>query len=70
LTSFTELDYPEKLISDYLAMSELTAEVGAIVQQSINERHEELTPSDIEHILKITSDVTERLKPHTLELTV
>jgi len=70
LNSFTELDYREKLVSDYLAMSELTAEVGAIVQQSINEGHEDLSPSDIEHILKITSDVTERLKSQTLELMV
>jgi len=51
-------------------MSELTAEVGTIVQQSINEGHEDLSPSDIEHILKITSDVTERLQSQTLELTV
>jgi len=64
------LNHREKLISDYLAMSELTAEVSALVQQSINDGHEDLSPSDIQHILKITSDVTERLKSQTLELTV
>jgi hypothetical protein len=64
------LDYCNKIVSDYLAIYELTVEVGTIVQKSINEGHDDLSSSDIEHILKITSNVTERLKSETLELTV
>ena len=59
-----------KLDSDYLAISELTKEIGSIVQKSINHGQNDLTSSDIEHILKITSDVTHRIKSQVPELTV
>ena len=52
----------EKLDSDYLAMSELTKEIGFIVKDSLDEWESDLSPSDIEHILKITSDVTLKIK--------
>ena len=48
--------FSEKLDSDYLAMAELTKEIGSLVQRTINQGHKELTPSDIEHILKMTMD--------------
>lgn len=59
-----------KLDSDYLAMSELTKEIGSIVQNSVNQGKKDLSPYDIEHILKITSDVTFKIKSQTRELTV
>jgi len=62
--------FSEKLDSDYLAMAELTKEIGSIVQRTINQGHKELTPSDIEHILKMTSDVTLKIKSKSKELTV
>ena len=60
----------EKLDSDYLAMSELTKEIGAIVQKSFDDGNDDLSSTDIEHILKITSDVTNRIQSQVLELTV
>jgi len=64
------MDCSEKLDSDYLAMAELTKEIGSLVQKSINKGRKELTPSDIEHILKMTTDVTLRIKSKSRELTV
>ena len=60
----------KKLDSDYLAMSELTKEIGDIVLNSFNQGRENLIPSDVEHILKITSDVTCKIKSQMNELTV
>lgn len=60
----------EKLDSDYLAMYELTNEIGSIVLKSFNQGRENLSSSDIEHILKITSDVTCKIKSQTHELSV
>ncbi len=60
----------EESDSDYLAMEELSKEIGTLVQKSIDKGHNELTPSDIEHILKMTTDVTHRIKSKSQELTV
>ena len=60
----------EKLDSDYLAMSELTKEIGLIVKDSFDEGRTVLSSSDIEHILKITSDVTYKIKSQLQEITV
>ena len=60
----------EKLDSDYLAMSELTTEIGLIVKDSFDEGRTVLSSSDIEHILKITSDVTYKIKSQLQEITV
>ncbi len=56
------MDCIEKINSDYLAMVELTNEIASLVQKSINLGNAELTPSDIEHILKMTTDVTLQIK--------
>ena len=60
----------EKLDSDYLAMSELTTEIGLIVKDSFDKGRTELSSSDIEHILKITSDVTHKIKSQLQEITI
>ena len=60
----------EKTDSDYLAMSELTKEIGSIVQKSFDDGNADLSSSDIEHILKITLDVTCRIKSQIPEITV
>lgn len=60
----------EKLDSDFLAMSELTKEIEILVQNSINKGNEDLSPSDVEHVLKITSDVTKRIKSQVPKITV
>jgi len=59
-----------KLDSDYLAMYDMTKEIGNIVLKSFNQGRENLIPSDIEYILKITSDVTCKIKSQINELTV
>ena len=59
-----------KLDSDYLAMSELTKEIGLIVKDSFDEGRDDLSSSDIEHILKITSDVTHKIKLPLREITI
>ena len=64
------MDFNEKLESDYLAMAELTKEIGSLVENSVNQGNQDLTPSDIEHILKMTSDVTHKMKLQIKELTV
>ena len=60
----------EKLDSDYLAMSELTKEIGLIVNDSLNGGQTDLLSSDIEHILKITVDVTHKMKSQLQEITI
>jgi len=60
----------EKLDSDYLAMSELTKEIGLIVKDSLDEGQTDLSSSDIEYILKITSDVTDKIKSQLPEITI
>ena len=64
MTSITKLD------SDFLAMSELTKEIGSIVQSTLDKGQKDLSSSDIEHILKITSDVTHKIKSQVQELTI
>jgi len=64
MSSITKLD------SDFFAMSELTKEIGSIVQSTLDKGEKDLTSSDIEHILKITSDVTHKIKSQVQELTV
>ena len=59
-----------KLDSNYLAITELTSEINSIVRKSFEKGNEELSLSDVEHILKITSDVTCKIRPQLKELTV
>jgi len=60
----------KKLDSDYLAMSELTKEIGLIVKNSFDGGKTDLSTSDIEYILKITSDVTHKIKSQLPEITI
>ena len=64
------MDCNEKLDSDYLAMAELIKEIGSLVERSVNQGNQDLTSSDIEHILKMTSDVTLKMKIPNEELIV
>ena len=64
------MDCIEKIDSGYLAMAELTKEIGSLVQKSVNQGNKELTPSDIEHILKMTTDVTLQIKSESPKLRV
>jgi len=62
--------FDRNLESNYLAMAELNIEIGAIVQKSIDEGNDDLSPVDVEHIIKITSDVTKKINFQILELTI
>ncbi len=64
------MDCIEEIDSEYLAMAELTKEIGSLVQKSVNQGNKELTPSDIEHILKMTTDVTLQIKSKSLKLRI
>ncbi len=64
------MDCIETIDSGYLAMAELTKEIGSLVQKSVNQGNKELTASDIEHILKMTTDVTLKIKSKSLELRI
>ncbi len=64
------MDCIEKIDTDYLAMAELTKEIGSLVEISMNQGNKELTPSDIEHILKMTTDVTLQIKSKPPELRI
>ncbi len=64
------MDCIEKIDSGYLAMAELTKEISSLVQKSINQGNKELTSSDIEHILKMTTDVTLQIKSNPPEIRI
>jgi len=64
------MDCIEKIDSGYLAMAELTKEISSLVQKSVNQGNKELTASDIEHILKMTTDVTLKIKSKLPELRI
>ncbi len=58
----------EKLDSSYLAITELTLEINSIVRKSFEKGHKELSLSDVEHILKIISDVACKIRPQFKKL--
>ncbi|WP_299290575.1 hypothetical protein [Nitrosopumilus sp.] len=60
----------EKSKTDYLAISELTKEIGTVVSKCFDEGREDLNKDEIEHILKMTTDVTLKIKSPAKELTV
>ncbi len=64
------MDFDNEVDSDYFAMVELTKEISAIVQNTINQSRDELNPNEIQHVIKITSDVIAKLKKHSIKLTV
>ena len=64
------MDCIEKIDSGYLAMAELTKEIGSLVQRSVNQGNRELSASDIEHILKMIIDVTLKIKSKSTELRI
>lgn len=61
---YNEIDF------EYLAMAELTKEIGSIVENSITQCRDELNSQEIEHIVKMTSDVIGSLKRQSVKLTV
>ena len=69
LTTY-DMDCSETLDFEYMSIAELTNEIGHIVQKSIDKGDETLSPSDIEHILKMTTDVTNKITPQVQEITV
>lgn len=60
----------DKSKSDYLAISELTKEIGSVVSKCFDDGREDLKEDEIEHILKMTTDVTLKIKSPAKELTV
>ena len=60
----------EEINSNYLAMSELTKEIGLIVTSSFDRGQNDLSSFDIEHILKITSDVAYKIKSQSREIII
>ena len=64
------MNFHDEIDSDYLAMVELTKEISSIVQNSIDNRQDELSSEDIDHVIKMTSDVIAKLKKQSVTLTV
>ena len=64
------MNFHDEIDSDYLSMVELTKEIGSIVQNSIDECRDELRPDEVDHVIKMTSDVIAKLKKQTVQLTV
>ena len=64
------MDTGDKSKSDYMAISELTKEIGSVVSKCFDEGREDLNNDEIEHILKMTTDVTLKIKSPSKELTV
>lgn len=64
------MNFHDEIDSDYLAMVELTKEIGSIVQNSIDQCRDELQPEEIDHVINMTSDVIKKLKKQTVKLTV
>ena len=59
------MNFHDEIDSDYLAMVELTKEIG-----SIDACRDELSADEIGHVVKMTSDVITKLKKQTVKLTV
>ena len=64
------MNFHDEIDSDYLAMVELTKEISSIVQNSIDNRQDKLSDEDIDHVIKMTSDVIAKLKKQSVTLTV
>ena len=64
------MNFHDEMDSDYLAMVELTKEISSIVQNSIDNRQDKLSDEDIDHVIKMTSDVIAKLKKQSVTLTV
>ena len=64
------MNFYDEIDSDYLAMVELTKEISAIVQNSIDQRRDELNSEEIDHVISMTRDVITKLKKQTVKLTV
>ncbi len=64
------MNFDDEIDSDYLVMVDLTKEIGFIVQNSINQCRDELNPDEIEHVIKMTSNVIRKLNKQTVKLTV
>lgn len=60
----------EQVDKNYLAISELTNEIGNIVQRNIEHGYDFLTSSDIQHILKMTSNVAVKINSKQEEIFV
>jgi hypothetical protein len=55
-------------LSTILALESLQSEVSFMAQNSIDEGREHLNDLQIEHLIKMTSDVVMKIKNHTKEL--
>lgn len=64
------MNFHDEIDSDYLAMVELTKEISAVVQNSIDNCRDELQPEEIDHVINMTTDVIKKLKRQTVKLTV
>lgn len=64
------MDAGEKSKSDYLAISELTKEIGSVVLKCFDEGREDLNNDEIKHILKMTTNTNLKIKFPSKELTV
>lgn len=64
------MDLNGKFDSRYVEISELTSKISSITRKTFDDGRNELSASDIEHILKITSDVTGKIRPLLKEITV
>ncbi len=64
------MEFNEQVDPTYLAISELSKEIGYTLETCFNGGFEYLSSNDAEHILKITSDVAHKVKSQILELTI
>jgi hypothetical protein len=55
-------------LSTILALESLQSEVSFMVQNSIDEGREHLNDLQVEHLIKMTSDVVMKIKIHAKEL--
>ncbi|MHA7647130.1 hypothetical protein [Nitrosopumilus sp. S4] len=69
MENYNKIGYDE-IDFEYMAMAELTKEIGSLVENSINQCRDELNPQEIEHVIKMTSDVISKLKGRSVKLTV
>ena len=69
MENYNKIGYDE-IDLEYLAMVELTKEIGSIVEHSINQCRDELNSQEIQHVVNMTSNVISKLKRHSVKLTV
>ena len=66
MENYNKIGYDE-IDFEYMAMAELTKEIGSIVENTINQCRDELDSQEIQHVIKMTS-VMDKIESLSLKM--